>query len=131
MTRPPSLRARAATVGALLATTAAFIPLLAAAQHGIAPAEAIAPVESTASKAQDAPFETTRAPALREERLQVGDATRRLLDMQREGSAASVTPRPLAGEVASLSYKRYLDSFKFPIPEKFSATVQKSGSGSR
>lgn len=89
------------------------------------------PLSATAQ--QETPPETGSAsiglePALPVQ-LRIGDATRSLLAMQREGNVASTTPRPLAGDVASLSYQRYLDSFRFPIPEKFSTTVQKSGSG--
>lgn len=119
MTRPSSPRAIVApAVAALLATMLAGMPLLAAAQIDAASAEvpeslgAIHPME---------------APALVTERRKVGDATHYLLAIQREGHAASPTPRPLPGEIASLSYQRYLDSFKFPIPEKFGTTVQKSG----
>lgn len=59
-----------------------------------------------------------------------GDATRSLLAMQREGDLASQTSRSLAGDVANLSYQRYLDSFKHAIPEKFTTTVSKSGGSS-
>ncbi len=47
-----------------------------------------------------------------------------LVELQRAGSAASATPRPIAGEVANLSYQRYLDSFKRPIPEHSSSIVR-------
>lgn len=59
--------------------------------------------------------------------LRVGDATRTLLDMQREGNYASTTRRPIAGDVATLSYQRYLDSFKLPIPASFTATTSDTG----
>lgn len=55
--------------------------------------------------------------------LQVGDATRDLLVLQREGRAASHTPRPIAGEVANLSYQRYLKSFTHEIPLDFKSSV--------
>lgn len=58
---------------------------------------------------------------------QVGDATQRLFALQRDGGAASPTPRPIAGDVATLSYQRYLDSFKRPIPDHFSTTVRSAG----
>jgi hypothetical protein len=104
---------------ALLAAAMMAGPMTAAAQQDVttaAPAVNAATVERSA-------FETP-LPV----RLQVGDATGNLLRAQREGSVASPTPRPLAGDVASLSYQRYLDSFKYAIPEKFSTTVQRSGS---
>ncbi|RZL57003.1 MAG: DUF3613 domain-containing protein [Variovorax sp.] len=57
----------------------------------------------------------------------VGDATQRLLALQRDGRAASPTPRPIAGDVATMSYQRYLDTFKRPIPEHFGTTVRNNG----
>ncbi|WP_219219801.1 DUF3613 domain-containing protein [Variovorax boronicumulans] len=116
MTHLFSLRTCAPCSVALLAAFSIAMPLPTAAQQEVAPDAQVAAVEPQ--------------PAL-SVRLQVGDATHNLLAMQREGNVASTIPRPLAGDVATLSYQRYLDSFKFPIPEKFSATVQKSGSGSR
>lgn len=116
MTRLSFPRARTVYTGAILVTTTlGGLPLLAAAQQATVSAELV----------EMSP--TFEVPALPTERRQVGDATRHLLDMQREGRAASPTPRPLAGEIASLSYQRYLDSFKFPIPERFNTTVQKTG----
>ncbi|MGJ7543515.1 DUF3613 domain-containing protein [Variovorax sp. LT1R16] len=116
MTHPFSLRTCAPCSVALLAALSIAMPLSAAAQQEVAP-------DAQAAAVEPEPVLSVR--------MQVGDATRNLLAMQREGKVASTTPRPLAGDVATLSYQRYLDSFKFPIPEKFSATVQKSGSDSR
>ncbi|WP_418129634.1 DUF3613 domain-containing protein [Variovorax sp. 375MFSha3.1] len=64
------------------------------------------------------------------EPLQVGDATHDLFAWQRGGEIASTTPRPIAGNVATRSYERYLKSFEFPIPERMSSTVKQTGSGS-
>lgn len=64
-------------------------------------------------------------------RQPIGDATRNLLALQREGHSASATPRPIAGDVAQLSYQRYLDSFdgaRHPIAAQFGTAV-KAGSG--
>jgi hypothetical protein len=58
--------------------------------------------------------------------LPVGDATRDLLALQRSGSMASATRRPIDGEVASRSYLRYLKSFEHPIPEKYGTAVHGS-----
>lgn len=132
MNRPPSSRACTAAASVLLATTVAFIPLLAMAQQNAATVESTASAGTVNVATPLAQPEPDEALTRQDRKLEVGDSTRRLLAMQRDGSAASTTPRPLAGEVASLSYKRYLDSFKFPIPERFGAAVQKSGStGSR
>jgi len=59
-------------------------------------------------------------------RLQIGDATQGLLAWQRSGEIASPAPRPIAGDVASRSYERYLKSFEFPIPERMSSIVKSS-----
>lgn len=60
----------------------------------------------------------------------IGSTTENLLQMQREGTSAA-SLQAISGEVASLSYRRYLDSFAKPMPE-FKETVAsstKSGSG--
>lgn len=62
--------------------------------------------------------------------LQVGDAATSLLARQRDGSFASPTARPIAGDVARRSYERYLKSFEYPIPERMSSTVKSSTGGS-
>lgn len=119
MTTTSSLRVCAAPAAVVLMTAMlSGMPLLAGAQQAIVRAEAAETVEAPA------PIEVSVLPS---ERRNIGDATHSLLALQREGHAASPTPRPLAGDVATLSYQRYLESFKFPIPEKFSAAVQKSG----
>jgi len=89
------------------------------------------PLSTTAQENAVPTTPVKQGPALTVD-MQVGDATHNLLALQREGTHASKTPRHLTGEVANLNYQRYLDSFKFPIPEKFNAAVQKSpGGGSR
>ncbi|MDB5877481.1 MAG: Tetratricopeptide domain protein [Variovorax sp.] len=62
-------------------------------------------------------------------RTAVHDGALSLVELQRNGGAESATPRPIAGEVANLSYQRYLDSFKRPIPEHLSTTVRSAGAG--
>ena len=59
---------------------------------------------------------------------EIGESTRSLLDMQANGSNAGKV-LPILGDEASRSYKRYIDSFEHPIPEKFEQAVQ-TGSGS-
>ena len=63
--------------------------------------------------------------------LQVGDATRSLLEKQRSGTLAADTPRPITGEVAQRSYERYLRSFERPIPENFNSVASPAGKGSK
>ena len=63
-------------------------------------------------------------------RLRVGDATSRLLALQRSGDAASAVPRPITGDVAGRSYQRYLKSFEHAIPERSTTSVGGSSSGS-
>jgi hypothetical protein len=55
----------------------------------------------------------------------VGDTTRALLAIQRNGSQAGKM-LPLSGEQAALGYGRYLQSFQHPLPAFF--TGQASGS---
>lgn len=55
---------------------------------------------------------------------EVGDATRELLRLQR---APAGTTRPISGDVAGLSYERYLNSFKHPIPLTLNSAVRKQG----
>ncbi|MCJ0763907.1 DUF3613 domain-containing protein [Variovorax terrae] len=58
--------------------------------------------------------------------LRVGDATRQLLELQRNSTSPA---RPIPGEQAGLSYQRYLNSFNHAIPEFMSSTVGKTNSG--
>lgn len=52
-------------------------------------------------------------------------------DLQKSGSAASPVARPLPGEIADRSFKRYAESFSQPIPEHLSREgfVSESGGG--
>lgn len=52
-------------------------------------------------------------------------------DLQKSGTAASPVSRPLPGEIADRSYKRYADSFSQPIPEHLGREgfVSDSGGG--
>lgn len=51
----------------------------------------------------------------------VGDTTRNALDKQRRGVGA-VENRPMLKDVADRTYERYLESFTYPIPERFEST---------
>ncbi|MBN3773781.1 MULTISPECIES: DUF3613 domain-containing protein [Burkholderia] len=52
----------------------------------------------------------------------VGRSTKAWLSMQRDNRAAAPT-QPLLGDVASLVYQRYLDSFKNKIPGSMSSQL--------
>jgi len=82
-----------------------------------------APGDAIAAVPVEQPMEQVDA-----EPLQVGDATQALLAWQRSGEIASSTPRPIAGEVAVRSYTRYLKSFEYPIPERFTSSMKKASS---
>jgi hypothetical protein len=58
----------------------------------------------------------------------VGDVTRQLLGMQRQGTYAGKA-LPIPGPQASASYRRYLKSFEHPIPEFYETAVSKNGGG--
>lgn len=47
----------------------------------------------------------------------VGEETRRWLELQSSGVAASKSRQTVTGPVADAIYQRYVDSFKHPIPE--------------
>lgn len=62
---------------------------------------------------------------------EIGGTTRELLQAQADGRWAGPA-LPMLGAEASASYRRYLDSFRHPIPEFFSSKVSgTSGSQSR
>lgn len=56
----------------------------------------------------------------------VGRSTRDWLAMQRDNRAAAPT-QPVSGDVASLVYQRYLDSFKNKIPDSMSSQLGAAG----
>lgn len=58
-----------------------------------------------------------------------GADTRAWLELQASGSAAVGAAQPMPGEVADLVYQRYLNSFKYPIPDQFRRQGSGSGSG--
>ncbi|ODV41767.1 hypothetical protein AWV79_33240 [Cupriavidus sp. UYMMa02A] len=106
-----------ATVMALLA-----MPVLAQ-DAGAPPATASAgtpgtPAMSNAATSQPVPDE-------------VGANTRAILAIQREGTQAGALV-PMTGEQAALGYQRYLDSFRFALPEFYTgqadATTTRAGS---
>ncbi len=58
--------------------------------------------------------------------LRIGQATTNALNMQVQGSHAGAT-LPMLGPAANLSWQRYLDSYKHPIPETFTRTLDDVG----
>lgn len=59
---------------------------------------------------------------------EIGHATSALLAFQRDGRAAGPS-LPMLGDAASLSYKRYLESFTHKIPESLGSPVNANGNG--
>jgi hypothetical protein len=115
------------------ALAAALLGPLAAWADG-APAAATTPVAAVTALAPAAPAPTPPAADAVQAPIQplvprVGDATRRLLDLQASGQLASATPRPIPGEQAQRSRARYLKSFEHPIPEEFKSPVAQAASG--
>lgn len=82
---------------------------------------------SSGAAAADAAAEAV--PAVPPYTRHVGEATHRLLALQREGRMASEVPRPVPGEVAQRSRARYLKSFEHEIPEHFKSSVGEKASG--
>ncbi|VVD94368.1 MULTISPECIES: DUF3613 domain-containing protein [Pandoraea] len=108
------------------------------ARNVAAPAPAPAPVVSATPAAQTAaaPVEQTRRVphnvVRRDTALRVGehardgmlgDETEALLALQ-AGNLAAGPGLPMLGSTASRAYKRYLDSFTYPIPQFYPAIVQ-------
>ena len=60
-----------------------------------------------------------------------GSQTRYWLATQSSGASSETDARPMPGEVATLVYQCYLNSFTHPIPERFEAdSFSTKGSGS-
>jgi hypothetical protein len=81
----------------------------------------------TEAAAATAPGMPPGRPALRE----IGANTRAILAIQREGTQAGPL-LPMHGEQAALGYERYLNSFRFALPEFYTgqanASTARSGS---
>lgn len=74
-----------------------------------------------------APAPTPAAAQAEPAPIAVGDITRALLAAQADGRRAG-SELGIPGPVASASWKRYVDSFTYPIPELFDARLEKSTS---
>ena len=59
---------------------------------------------------------------------ELGSDTRQWLDLQKTPEAQAQASRPVPGEVAEQVYQRYVNSFKYPIPEQFKRESFKGGS---
>jgi len=105
----------------VLAAGAALQVLPAAAQ------EAPQPAQPPQSGASGLPGPSAGRPIAGE----VGAGTRAILAIQREGTQAGALV-PMTGEQAALGYQRYLDSFRFALPEFYTgqadATTVRAGS---
>jgi hypothetical protein len=60
----------------------------------------------------------------------VGEETRRWLELQSSGAAASKIPQTVSGPVADAIYRRYVESFTHPIPESYKNDQNGYGGGS-
>lgn len=55
-----------------------------------------------------------------------GEETRRWLEIQRDGQAASPHRQTVSGPAAQMIHKRYLESFRHPVPVFFEERKQKT-----
>ena len=95
-----------------------------------APASQTGASTSTNMASASAQTEQPRAVASVDAAAQPGDATRNLLQLQLDGSAAG-KHLPMLGNEASASYHRYMDSFNHPIPEFYETAIQKHADNGR
>lgn len=78
-----------------------------------------APAAITTAAAEP-PADLAPAPAA----LPVGQATRSLLQRQRDSTGADAGPRPLDGAMVDSAHQRYLKSFDQPLPAWFGQQVK-------
>lgn len=97
----------------------------------LAQQSSVAPVVASPDNVDAAPAASTPEEATVPRRRPIGDATHDLLALQREGQRASSTRRPIPGDVANLSYERYLKSFTHEIPADFKSSVKQQESRGR
>jgi hypothetical protein len=105
-------------------------------QEPVSTANTAAPVASTpsanyqqaaASAAAPAQSSSAAAPPERYTRVRIGDVTHTLLQAQADGRVAGAR-LPMLGATADVSWQRYLDSFKHPLPEFYENKVTKKQS---
>ncbi|NKI67950.1 DUF3613 domain-containing protein [Collimonas pratensis] len=83
--------------------------------------------QAAASAAVPAQSLPAAAPRERYTRIRIGDVTHTLLQAQADGRVAGAH-LPMLGATADVSWQRYLDSFKHPIPEFYENKVTKKQS---
>lgn len=113
---PASTMQRPAETAATPAVPVAVVPAVA-----VPAAMPVAAASRQSPGIGPVPTQSGRPPA-------VGDTARHLLSSQADGRAAGAA-QPMLGATASLSWKRYVDSFTHPIPEFYESSVGK-GEGS-
>lgn len=106
----------ALALGTLLTLALVVSPVQAADAPVVRQVETPAPAANPAATQQAEPA----APA-------VGDITRALLAAQADGRRAG-SELGIPGPVASATWKRYLESFTYPIPALFEERLEKSAS---
>ncbi|NUO85840.1 MAG: DUF3613 domain-containing protein [Cupriavidus sp.] len=72
-----------------------------------------------------APTEAAGMPTARPAQREIGADTRTILAIQREGTQAGPL-LPMHGEQAALGYERYLNSFRFALPEFYTGQANAS-----
>ncbi|AIY40113.1 putative exported protein [Collimonas arenae] len=70
---------------------------------------------------------TTAVPPERRTGVRIGDVTHTLLQAQADGRVAG-TGLPMLGATADVSWERYLESFRHPLPEFYDNKVTKKQS---
>ncbi|UDM52095.1 DUF3613 domain-containing protein [Cupriavidus sp. MP-37] len=73
----------------------------------------------------DAVAASAGMPAARAAQREIGADTRAILAIQREGTQAGPM-LPMHGEQAALGYERYLNSFRFALPEFYTGQANAS-----
>lgn len=114
------------TATATLPESPATVPVAAnattvLATDGVLSSEESPPVPQQVYTEADSSAAPQSDPAHIPRRPVIGEATVKLLALQREQTGPA---RPISGTEAALSYARYLKSFEYPIPEKYESNVK-------
>ncbi|HWW99747.1 DUF3613 domain-containing protein [Collimonas sp.] len=83
--------------------------------------------QAAASAAVPDQSSSAATPPERYARVRIGDVTHTLLQAQADGRVAGAR-LPMLGATADVSWQRYLDSFKHPLPEFYENKVTKKQS---